>query len=157
MQKTIALGNVDYNQTGRNNCPAELEISWDGKRFSATAQIWMPSRRDIYIGGQAVEEVAGRFPENKLAQRILAVWRDWHLNDMRTGSPAQQAWLRANPVTAVYPESHYEKASAALAEVGLNPDPGHLHNGKPYKYGNAWLLEEIPAEIVAEIESWFAD
>lgn len=157
MRKTIPLGKVDYNQTGKKNCPAELEISWDGVRFSASAGIWRPSRRDYYACGQCVEEVAGYFPENPLAQRILAIWRDWHLNDMRAGSPAQQAWLKANPVAYTYPESHYDKACKALAEVGLNPDPGHLHNGKPYAYGSAWLTEEIPAEIVSEIESWFAD
>jgi hypothetical protein len=157
MRKTIALGKVDYNKSGRKNCLAELEISWDGKRFSATAGIWNPRRSDYYTCGQCVEEVAGYFPENQLAQRILAIWRDWHLNDMRSGSPAQEAWLKANPVAAVYPESHYQKASDALKTAGLNPDPGYLHNGKPYEYGHAWLTEELPAEIASEIQGWFAD
>jgi hypothetical protein len=158
MQKTILLGSVDYNQTGKSNCPVDFEVSWDGKRFSATATIWRgANRREALVCGQCLEEAAAHLPENQLAQRILAVWRDWHLNDMRAGSPAQQAWLKANPVEAVYPESHYEKACKALAEVGLNPDPGHLHNGKPYAYGSAWLTEEIPAETVSEIESWFTE
>lgn len=157
MRKTILLGKVDYNQDGRKNCPAELEISWDGKRFSASGNIWQPNRRDCYSCGQIVEKVAGYFPDNQLAQRILAVWRDWHLNDMRAGSPAQQAWLNANPVSFMCHESHYTKAGEALAAAGLNPDPNYLHNGAPYEYGSAWLLEEIPAEIVSEIESWFAE
>jgi hypothetical protein len=75
---------------------------------------------------------------------------------MTAGSPAQHEWLRLNPVTAVYPESHYEKASAALAAVGLDPDPGYLHNGKPYRYGHAWLMRTIPADVVTEIETLLA-
>ena len=76
---------------------------------------------------------------------------------MKAGSPAQEAWLAANPVTAVYPESHYDKASAALAAAGLNPDPDYLHNGIPYRYGSAWLKRDIPADVVAEIESLMSE
>ena len=70
------------------------------------------------------------------------------------------------------PESHYEKVSAALAAVGLNPDPNFLHPTKsrdmviargvgadsyieripvfdvPYSYGHAWLYEEVPADVL---------
>lgn len=95
-------------------------------------------------------------PGNKLAQRLVAIWRAWHLNDMKAGSPAQESWLAANPVTAVYPESHYVKASEALAAVGLNPDPAYLHNGKPYAYGSAWLKQEIPADVRAELDALIA-
>jgi hypothetical protein len=81
-------------------------------------------------------------------ERLLELWDRWHLNDMRAGSPAQEAWLRANPVSFKYPESHYEKASAALADAGLNPD------ADGYRYGHAWNREEIPADVVAEIEAF---
>ena len=122
---TFNLGKVDYNRSGRRNCMATIELTWDGSRCSIRASIWNPRGTDIYIGGQCVEEVAAYFPGNKLAQRLVAIWRAWHLNDMKAGSPAQEAWLAANPVTAVYPESHYVKASEALAAVGLNPGPGN--------------------------------
>jgi len=153
MRHTIELGKVDYNRSGRRNCAVTLEVSWDGERFSACASIWNPRRTDIYAGGQMVEEACAYFPHDKRAQRVLALWREWHLNDMNAGSPAQEAWLKANPVTAAYPESHYDKASAALASAGLNPDPDYLHNGKPYRYGSAWLKRDIPADVVAEIEA----
>jgi hypothetical protein len=78
-----------------------------------------------------------------MACKLADIWARWHLNDMRTGSAAQEAWLRANPVKAVYPESHYEKAGAALAHADLNPD------ADGYKYGHAWKREEVPADVVA--------
>ena len=84
----------------------------------------------------------------ELVQEFREVWNRWHLNDLKAGSPAQEQYLRDHPVNAVYPESHYDKASKALEEAGLNPDPGYLHEGRPYKYGTRWLREEVPAEVL---------
>ena len=88
--------------------------------------------------------------------RLVALWDRWHLNDMRSGSPRQEEWLRANPVTAVYPESHYDKACAALAEAGLNPDDEFEHptKGGPYSYGTGWIYEAVPDDVIDEIMSW---
>ena len=59
---------------------------------------------------------------------------------------AQEAYLRDHPVEVAYPASHFEAASAALESVGLNPDPAD-----GYRYGSAWRVEEVPAEIIAEL------
>jgi hypothetical protein len=88
-----------------------------------------------------------------LVERFRAVWQEWHLNDMQAGSPAQTAFLKANPVTAVYPECHYTKASAALESAGLNPDPDYVHERKPYRYGSAWLRVDVPAEVIEFLQS----
>jgi hypothetical protein len=80
-------------------------------------------------------------------ERLMELWDRWHL----TGSPAQEAWLRANPVVAHYPESHLVVARKHLAAVGLEPDHGYIHNGKPYSYGDAWLREEVPHEVLVEL------
>lgn len=77
-----------------------------------------------------------------MMKAFFDAWDRWHLNDMKAGSAVQEEWLRANPVTAVYPESHYTKASEALAAAGLNPD------ADGYKYGHAWKREEVPAEVI---------
>lgn len=78
----------------------------------------------------------------ELEQQFRTVWGEWHLNDLQAGSPAQTAYLKANP------EKSYDKACEALTAAGLNPDPGYLHNGKPYKYGNAWLGVGVPADVL---------
>jgi hypothetical protein len=132
---------------------AEITLKWDGERLSICAGIWNPRGTDYYSCGQNVDEVAGYFRSDKTTQALLRLWRDWHLNDMNAGSPAQSAWMEANPIEAKYPDSHYDKARNALAEAGLNPDPSYLHNGKPYAYGSAWLKREIPADVIAEIEA----
>lgn len=89
----------------------------------------------------------------KLVEQFRAVWEEWHLNDMVAGSPDQMAWISANPLDYKYPKSWYSVYSDALRNAGLNPDPNYLHKGKPYKFGSAWLRKEIPADVIAFLES----
>jgi len=141
---------------GRGVKRNEAYITWDFEdgKFSMCAEVWLPSKRDIIMGGQCVGEVAAMFPHDAKAQRMAEIWKRWHLNDMTAGSPAQEDYLRNNPITWKFPQSHYTVASQVLADAGLNPDPNYSYKGKPYSYGHAWLMEEIPSEIAAEIESW---
>jgi hypothetical protein len=78
---------------------------------------------------------------------LLDIWHRWHMNDTIAGSKVQEDWLREHPVKAVYPESHYEKASQALRDAGLNPD------AEGYEYGSAWQREEIPPEVIKQLEA----
>lgn len=156
-QHKYFLGMCDDNGDGRKNC--EAYITWELKdgKFSMCAETWLPSKRDIIRGGQCVDYVAAMFPHDKKAQRMAEIWKRWHLNDLTAGSPAQELWLRENPIAPEdyrFPKSYYAVARERLAAVGLNPDPNFIYKGKPYSYGHAWLKEELPAEIVAEIQSW---
>ena len=144
MKKTINLPKIAYNGSRKINA-VTIDISLEDGNLSLIGNVWNARRTDVTLCGQIYKELRNLYPHNSQVQSLVAVWKRWHFNDMRAGSPAQEAYLRANPVKAVYPESHYDKASAALAAVGLNPDNG-------YKYGSAWLKEELPAEIVAFIE-----
>ena len=72
--------------------------------------------------------------------RFFDTWDRWHLNDEREGTPAQEAYLREHPV-AGNSLNHYTRACEALAAVGLNPDGG-------YKYGSAWLREDVPQDVL---------
>lgn len=133
----------------------ECWLTWTLKdgRFSMCGEYWMPSKRDCISCGQNVDEVAGYFPNDAKAQRMLAIWERWHLNDLKEGSKAQEDYLRAHPLdpkSYAYPKNHYTVASEYLAAAGLNPD------ADGYKYGHAWKTEELPADVLAEIESWSA-
>jgi hypothetical protein len=83
-------------------------------------------------------------------RQFFNVWERWHLNDLRAGSPAQEKYLRENPIPKedyAYPKSHYEVASKVLADAGLNPD------ADGYRYGYAWKREEIPADVIDFLQS----
>ena len=144
MEHKYVIGRVDYLNNGRR---CEAAITWELKdgRFSMQAEI------GNYCAGQCVEEVAAFFPGSLKAQRMLAVWRDWHLNDMTAGSPAQEQFFKQHPETKNW---DYPQRVGALSRAGLNPDPNYLHKGKPYQYGTAWLKRTIPEDVIKEIESW---
>lgn len=136
------LGKIDYNGSGRRNCKAAITWRLEDGRFSMCAEIWNPRETDVYAGGQCVDTVAAYFPNDTKAQRMVAIWERWHLNDMRAGTPAQEA----------YPNQYgrggsYDANLTALTDAGYNPDNG-------YVYGSKWLREDLPADVVAEIESW---
>ena len=63
---------------------------------------------------------------------------------MRAGTRKQQEHLRGNLFEPRGPKSHYDWACEELERVGLFQNMG-------YKYGSAWLIEPLPADIQGEI------
>jgi hypothetical protein len=74
------------------------------------------------------------------AERFIAIWNEWHLNDMKAGTPAQEAELK-NHTWPGYSVSHYNWACKVLSEAGLQPDNG-------YSYGSAWLKVDVPEDVL---------
>lgn len=156
-EKTFKLGRAPSDHPDYPGHLLTMSIRYDGNKFAAQATVWSPWRRDYVLLGQCVDTVADMLPDNTTAQEIRAIWKDWHLNTMTAGSPAQEAYLKANPFTYSYPATHYDAACDMLRAAGLHPDPGYLHNGKPYHYGSAWLTRPLPDDIKARIEALLAD
>jgi hypothetical protein len=142
--KTLQLGKVDAFGSGRriNAVEIEIRIENDGRRLAITGGIWNGRHTDYASCGQNLDQIGRLFPGSAKVQRIVKVWERWHLNDLRAGDPAQENWLRENGRGRDYTET-----VDRLAEAGLL-----VHDG--YRYGSAWLSEELPAEIVAEVQSW---
>lgn len=141
-KKTLNLGKVDARGTDRKNNLVEVAIELDRNRLSICGNVWNSRHTDINSGGQNYEEIAELFPRSRKVQRIVEVWKRWHLNDMNAGDAVQEAWLRENGHGKDYAET-CEK----LREAGLL-----VHDD--YQYGTAWKTEELPQEIVDEVKSW---
>jgi hypothetical protein len=73
-----------------------------------------------------------------MVDKLLEVWDRWHLNDMRAGTPKQETFLREWRKTN---KGDYSQVCSALEAAGLLIDDG-------YKYGSAWLKEEVPQDII---------
>lgn len=71
--------------------------------------------------------------------RLKQVWKRWHLNHMRAGTPKQEEAVRNWRKTADDPS--YEDACKMLESIGLLTDNG-------YRYGTGWLKEEVPLDIL---------
>lgn len=169
-RKTLRLGTLDLRQGARRSSvyvkisygpvlhhPGVNRLSFtgvEGPRANGDAdgscgQIDMEAQRIV----DGIEPAEGW--DAARIRRVFTVWGRWHLNDCRAGSPRQMDWLREHPVCVKYPDSYYEEACRRLAAVGLHPDERHLDaDGDPYRYGTAWLYEEVPPGILNEIRGW---
>jgi hypothetical protein len=99
-------------------------------------------RTDISGGGQCVDMVAAvTKPAMGITgediARLVEIWKGWHLNDMRAGCAHQ---------TVVYEEDKYGRNAPSLDKTPRCPETG-------YRYGHAWLYEEPPADVLADLVS----
>ena len=111
--------------------------------------------------GQCLDTVADIYPKCQpdaddlpTVLRICELWEAHHLNDMNAGSRVQQACLDAakrqherysGQEGPAYPSGdHYGWANDILESCGMLVDRG-------YKYGHAWLVTEVPIDVVMEL------
>jgi hypothetical protein len=119
------------------------KIKFTDDRLSITGVIGPKKNGDCISCGQvldsvgAIEEFAAGWNAD-LLKRFLEVWERWHLNDMRTGTIAQEEAIRAMPKSGAY---NYSDACAFLKDRGLLEDNG-------YVYGTAWLKEKVPGDVM---------
>jgi hypothetical protein len=91
--------------------------------------------------------------DKALLDKFISVWNEYHLNDMKAGSPRQEKYLRDNPLSYAYPTTHYDAAKAALSEAGLQPDPHLIFKGVPYSYGSKWLFQPLPYSVFSFLDA----
>lgn len=97
-----------------------------------------------YSGGQNRDDLAAvlqvgtpAMDRNDLAS-LLAIWERWHLNDLQAGCVHQDH----------VPHNVADWTASAAAESAKCP------NG--YRYGSAWLVTPLPADVVAEVRRLMA-
>lgn len=136
-KKTVFIGRTDQGRLTVN-------INFEGDNLSITGTEGRDSGGQIIMHPWNIETY-GHGIDAATVEKLRGIWGKWHLNDMQAGSPAQTAFLEANPVSRA---DHYAQACEALKAAGLNPDPNYFNNGKPYKYGSAWLRIDVPPEVL---------
>jgi len=127
-----------------------VRIKWDGKNLSLTGDIGRDHGGQI-VGSPWDIATYAEGVDAETVEKLRTIWKTYHLNDMQAGSPAQTAYLKSHPIENR--ADFYNEAVAALTRAGINPDASHLHNGKPYQYGTAWLRIEVPADVVQWLQA----
>lgn len=146
----------------------------NGNAIGASGQIDMefahrdPSDNDARTSHLiAPDEIA--FAEGWTADKwldLLAVWKLWHLNDMQAACEHQRAegWSK-RPIDPAKPLTAYGRHFAGqssdtwnmLAWVRRKEHPegllSHPCSVCGYKYGTQWLSVEVPAQVIAFIQS----
>lgn len=70
--------------------------------------------------------------------KIQSIWKRWHLNDLRAGTPRQEEFVRNWKLSNAY---DYSAVCQALENAGLLIDNG-------YRYGSSWVKEDVPQNVI---------
>jgi|694.fasta_scaffold25991_5 hypothetical protein len=113
----------------------------------------------IVMGLRAYDIVPADGWTTEAIQWLFDMWERWHLNDMRAGTPRQEEVIRRY---AVHGGNAYREAPHSYAKTHGYEDAYALHCAwlviegllvdGGYRYGTAWLREEVPQEIVDALQ-----
>ena len=182
MKKTFNFGKIDYMNRGRKDCAVNVTICLEEKGgekvfdkdgnftgnycnkyvgFTASGSIWNNRHSDVYSVCQNLDEIA-KYVKTPLFKKIYTFWKKYHLNGMHAGTPEQEEAIEK--WEAEGNKYDYKKAcemlkNCGLYEVPLNADliGTRKADGKTYRYGCGWVIENIPEEDLKEIKSLFAE
>ena len=128
----------------------EIDISSDGQ-FAASGDFKFDGNKGC---GQCLENMRALLAVHNLEcaklDAIYKYWRTYHLNHIIPGSPRQMTILRSRKAQGLPVD--YDTMCDILAEKGLLEDAEYQYNGHAYCYGEAWLKEELPPEVEADIK-----
>jgi hypothetical protein len=156
MNKIVNLGIVDIG--GRKGANLYCKIQFEeNKRLSISGvEGPLPSGNCLGSCGQ-IDMHEWKFKKlhsgwtPSLVNKFREVWKNWHLNDMKAGSPNQEKAIKEWLSTGA--KYSYEGACEMLKSKGLLEDSAYIHEGKPYRYGSAWLSAEVPSEVISFLAS----
>lgn len=145
-KRTISFGKIDYNRTGRkiNEVELDLYLKEDSKGrpvISVICGVWNKNKTDYILCGQCLDEVEAH-ENKKLYNEIREIWKTWHLNDTKCGSPEQYQILSEH-----FQDSRrrdYEKEVEYLKKAGKYKVQ---FNGQDIEWGKHCYWE-IPDKIL---------
>ena len=141
MKRTISFGKYAiYSKRKINEVTIEIRLEEkDGKEvFTVCGNVWNMHKTDIVMGGQCLKELAN-YIENPIFKTIYKLWKNYHLNDMHAGTEEQEKAVE--DWKSIGNGYDYRKVCEYLKSIGLYEVE---LDGKPYKYGHAWLYRAIP-------------
>jgi hypothetical protein len=149
-----------------------IEMQWDSKRLSITGVQGPVSNGDCHGGcGQVINAVleAARYAETHQTQtriepnkirHLAAIWKEWHLNDMRAGCTHQESlgWHKVRLDDTKPANSYGDHGTGQPTwNLAMWAKPTEHPRGlmtKPcpicgYRMGTAWKQNEVPAGVIA--------
>jgi len=146
-----------------------LEKVTKGYRFSASGEVWMRSRKDIYTGGQILDELPKLYSESDKVippklKKIIRLWKKYHLNYLKAGTKKQEEWFqnkknlaklvaKATEFDLDHSKPSYNKphSSTDYHVIKAVMDEDSILDDRGYIYGTDWLYMPIPDEDSEQI------
>lgn len=160
-RKVITFGKIDYYGNGRKINEVEIELtlreSEDERRnieFSACGGVWNSKKTDYVCCGQMIDNpnvVKQVKVKRELYLEIMNLWRKYHLNCGRCGTPRQEEELtkRFGRWNAV----DYKEMRAYVESIGMLKD---TYEGVEYTFGENFVPWRIPEADLTRIREIIA-
>ena len=144
---------IKENKAKEGKFNTDLEPVGDYKSVSIVGEIWRANKADIACGGQCYDEILHLFSKNAKVQRIVELWKEWHLNDFRAGTKKQSEILNNSGINfgdylAAGFDSYYKYQCEVLRKNNILYD-------RAYEFGHNWLIEPLPENIEIELKQLF--
>lgn len=178
MRSTIDFGKINYFGTGKRYpadvtvelrvCGGEEIFTADGTHtgkhtpeyveFTASGYIWNTKKTDIYCGGQCLDTMFEFLKGNADFRKVYGWWKAYHLNGMHAGTPEQEqaiaAWKAKGNMYDYTAACDYLKGIGLYEVEYTGKSTGRMYDNEPYRYGSAWLIQDIPEDVVREMEEF---
>lgn len=159
MKRKISFGKIDGYGNGEKTCEVTIEISLDENdpkkpKFSVRGNVWNDRGTDIIMCGQCLDNLLPYFKGDKLFVEIYRLWKNYHLNDLKPGTPEQMKCIEAHKAEIDENDGWYHKELNLLKKYDLDVV---LVDGEPYKYGSGLIYSQIPQKDLETIKKIIAD
>lgn len=148
IEKTFQFGKIGlYGKRKINSVEVEVALEDYPTKpvFTVSATVWNQSKTDCILAGQCLDTLVPYLKDNELFMKIHRLWKLYHLNNMKAGTPKQEAAVEE------YLKDHkydYKEVCDYLESINLLEDNG-------YRYGTSWLYAPIVEVDLNEIKSLF--
>lgn len=151
-ETTFTIDRKTGEKTITGETPRYVELSICGG-------IWNARGTDCVCGGQCLDTIAeyrNQLTDRDLFDTIYSLWKKYHLNGMHAGTPEQETAIEE--WKAAGNRYDYKAACEMLKERGLYEvnytglSIGRRYDNEPYKYGHAWLIQELPGDVLLKVE-----
>lgn len=180
MKATFTFGKINYNGTGKRY-PAEVTLELrtrggedtftyqNGKRvytghktpeyveLAICGMIWNTKKTDCVSCGQNLDTMYKYLKHNSLFMDLYRMWKQYHLNGAHAGTPEQEKIVNEHFASTGkrydYTEACEVLKAANMYEVvysGLTV--GRRYENEVYRYGSAWIINELPGEVLTHAE-----
>lgn len=151
-ETTFTIDRKTGEKTITGKTPEYVELSICGT-------VWNARHTDCVCGGQCLDEIAKyrrQLSNPELFDTIYDLWKKYHLNGMHAGTPEQEQAIEEWKAEGNRYE--YTAVCEMLKQRGLYEvnytglTVGRRYDNEPYKYGHAWLIQELPGDVLIKVE-----
>lgn len=145
VSKTFIFPKIAFYGGRKINTPEitmKLRDTDKGPELLIYGDVWNSKHTDIVIGGQCLDEM-NKFESlksNPTFRKLYEWWKLYHLNNLKSGGPLQEAALKDRKFSSYEDRCSYLESKGLLYEDGI-------------KYGAQWWYYKIQDDDLKEIKS----